>query len=288
MALLRPEVDDVGTQLPQPCPQPVEELVVVDVGVRPPLALHQQQGGIDPEAVDPDAEPETQQLDELFEDVRIGGVDIGLERVELVVVVTPGPLVERPDALLLAREHRMVPRLGRVVVAPDEELARPPVGVLPRREEPRMPVRGVMRNGVDEHAHPELVGARQEGAEAVQVAEARIHGQVVVDVVAVVPPQARVERQQPDPGDAERRHMVEPGQRPRQIAEAVAVAVGEPGQVEAVDERAGVGGPARGDVGCAFWGGGHPPLIRRKVRMGDGAGTRVGDGAFLLLCGFTA
>jgi hypothetical protein len=67
-----------------------------------------------------------------------------------------------------------------------------------------MGVRGVVRDVVDDHAHPAPVRLGDQRVEVVHVAEARVDRGVVGDVVAAVAPRRDEERRHPDRVDAER------------------------------------------------------------------------------------
>ena len=68
-------------------------------------------------------------------------------------------------------------------------------------------------------------------------AEAGVDRGVVGHVVAVVAVRGGVEGHQPEAGDAEAGEVVEPLGQAQEVADAVAVAVGEGLDVEAVDDR---------------------------------------------------
>ncbi len=75
-----------------------------------------------------------------------------------------------------------------------------------------------------------------EGANVAQAAVGRVDVGVVGDVVAVVQQWRRVERQQPDRRYAQVLEVVELLRQPGEIADAVAVAVGERPDVQLVDD----------------------------------------------------
>ena len=89
--------------------------------------------------------------------------------------------------------------------------------------------------------HPWFTASRAGGEQRVEVverAEDRVDVAVVGDVVAEVRHRRGVERRQPDRLDAERRQVVEVAGDPRQVADAVAVGVGERAGVDLVDDPA--------------------------------------------------
>ncbi len=79
------------------------------------------------------------------------------------------------------------------------------------------------------------------GDEAIEVglrAVLRIDRGVIAHVVADVPAGRRIDRRQPDRVDAEALEVVEVGDDPRQVADPVAVAVGEAARVDLVHHAA--------------------------------------------------
>ena len=84
---------------------------------------------------------------------------------------------------------------------------------------------------------PRRLRLRHEAAEVAHRAEVGIDAAVVGDVVAVVAAGARIERQQPERGDAEVLQVVELLGQPGEIADAVVVAVGERLDVKLIDDR---------------------------------------------------
>ena len=76
-----------------------------------------------------------------------------------------------------------------------------------------------------------------EALEVVERAVDRVDRGVVGDVVAVVPERRRIEGEQPDAGDAEVLQILELLGQPREVADAVVVAVVERANVGFVDDR---------------------------------------------------
>ncbi len=100
-----------------------------------------------------------------------------------------------------------------------------------------MLIGGVVDDQLDEHLDLALVRRADECSEVVERAVARMHAQVVGDVVAVVFERRGKERQQPEAGDAEALQIVELLGQAREIADAVVVAVEERLDVRLVDDR---------------------------------------------------
>jgi len=95
----------------------------------------------------------------------------------------------------------------------------------------------VVEDEVDQHAQPAVARLLDELREVTQVAEVRMNAVVIGDVVTVVLPRRRLEREQPERRDAERGQVVEPAGEALEVAEAVAVLGGERPHRELVDER---------------------------------------------------
>ena len=154
-----------------------------------------------------------------------------------------------PEVLLADRVERPVGRFGvdeddarvgvaGVVVVPDVEVAVRAGRVGAGRLEPRMGVRGVVHDEVDDH--PDAAGVRrvEELLEVAERAELRQHAGEVADVVAAVAQRRRVERRQPQAVDAEPLQVVELLGQPAQVAGAVAVGVVEAADEHLVEHRA--------------------------------------------------
>ena len=84
---------------------------------------------------------------------------------------------------------------------------------------------------------PRACAACDEALQVRQRAVVGMHAAIVGDVVAVVAPRRGIERQQPDRVDAELGDVVELGDQPGEIADAVVVGVEERLDVQLVDDR---------------------------------------------------
>ena len=160
---------------------------------------------------------------------------------------------------LLLEEHVQVPRRRRRVVLPRAaaEVALPvgrrtlrragnpdvPVAFRigarrPRLDEPRMLLRSVIRHQIDNHANPAAMRRRDQPIERRQIAELRMDAAVVADVVAPVVERRRVDRVQPDRVDADRLEIVEMRGDAVEVADAVAVRIGERARIDLVEDGA--------------------------------------------------
>ena len=170
---------------------------------------------------------------------RVVEVQVGLVRVEAVPVVglgdrIPGPvrglevLEDDPRLLVLARACRSRRR---------SRARGCPAGRGARRwnhgcwSEVWLSTSSVMTR------RPRACASRRNVAEVVERAVGRVDVGVVGDVVAVVAQRRRIERQQPEGGDAQVLQVVELLRQPAEVADAVAVAVEERADVQLVDDR---------------------------------------------------
>ena len=132
-----------------------------------PVSGDEERDRVDPETVDAQLQPETDDFRDLLAHFRIGGVEVRLM------------------AVLLVGEHVGSPVFG-LVVAPDVVVA---VAVVLGRAcllEPGVLHRGVVHDQVDDDAHPTVVGGADHLDEVTQVPVAFVDAEVVGDVVAVV------------------------------------------------------------------------------------------------------
>jgi hypothetical protein len=98
-------------------------------------------------------------------------------------------------------------------------------------------VRGVVDDEVHDQLHAALVERLEQPVQVGQAAEERVDVLVVADVVTVVVLGRRVDRGEPQHVDAQRHEVVEVGGDAVQVADAVAVGVGEAARVDLVDHR---------------------------------------------------
>ena len=221
---------EVGAQVRQ-------QLVrILDRPLRKPGRLDQEGHGVHPEAGQALLRPEARDLGDLVPHLRVGDVEVGLLGVEAVQIPLARLLVVRPVRVLLVGEDDVARLLLRLVVAPDVEVAIGRVARGPRLLEPRVADRRVVDDQVGDDPDAAVLRGAHHLGEVAERAELRVHGVEVDDVVAVVALGRGVERHEPDAGDADPREVVDALDEPRQVAAAVAVAVEERLDVEAVDD----------------------------------------------------
>ena len=107
-----------------------------------------------------------------------------------------------------------------------------------RLDEPRMLVGGVVDDEVHDQPDAALVQRGHQLVELRERAEQRVDVLVVADVVAVVVHRRAVDRREPDDVDTEPGEVVDVGEDPAEIADPVAVGVGEAARVDLVDDGA--------------------------------------------------
>lgn len=284
VAVLAEVLDDVGRPLVGLAEQHAVGIARVDhlahlleqlVGPRQVLAvgallLEQVGHGVEPEAVDPEVQPEPQRVEDRLDHLGVLEVEVGLVGEEPVPEVLLAHRVERPVGALGVDEDD--PRVGvaGVVVGPHVEVAVGALRVAAAGLEPGVLVRGVVHDEVDDHAHAAGVGGGQEVLEVLDVAELGQHRGVVADVVPPVAQRGGEERRQPEAVDAEPLEVVELVDHAAQITHAVGVAVGEAADEHLVEDGALV------PLGVAARGGedGGPVAVVGSGRVGDGNGHR--------------
>ena len=203
----------------------VRPLLLVEVGHR-----------VEAEAVEPDVEPEAQDLDHRVLHRRVLVVQVRLVAEEAVPVVLAADGVVRPVRDLGVDEDDPGVAVRLVRVRPDVEVAVRAVRILARGLEPGMVGRGVVHDQVDDHAHPALVGRLDERAEVLDRPVVGIDPVEVGDVVAAVAKRRGIERQHPDAVDPEPLQVVELLLEAAEVAGAVVVAVEERARMDLVED----------------------------------------------------
>ena len=188
--------------------------------------------------------------------------------VELAALDVVGPV-----GLLGVHEDDAGVVVAGVVVGPHVEV---PVGALGVRAgglEPGMGIRGVVDDHVDDDADPALMGLVDQLAEVLHRSVARVDGRVVGDVVAAVAYGRGVEGRNPHAVHAQPRQVVQTGDEPAQVPDAVAVGVGEGAQQCLVEDGRAEPLRVRADAGAGLSRQDRHPGDRRchRHRHGDSA-----------------
>ena len=175
-----------------------------------PDRLDQERDRVEPEAAQPLLEPEAGDLRDLVAHLRVGDVEVRLVGVEAVQVPPPRLSVVRPVGVLLVGEDDVAGLLRRLLVGPDVEVV---VRVVAAR------ARAAWNHGCwsDVWFGTRSAITRMPRSRAVRTmlddvavrAEPRVDAVEVRDVVAVVALARRVERHQPEAGDADAGEVVD-------------------------------------------------------------------------------
>ncbi len=121
-------------------------------------------------------------------------------------------------------------------IAPHVPVALGGVAPGPGVEEPGVLVRGVVRDPVERDPHAEVVGVGDQSVELGEVAEGGVDVAVVGNVVAEVGHRRRVDRRQPQRIDAEPAEMAQLRADAGEVADAIAICVGERARVDLVED----------------------------------------------------
>ncbi len=201
--------------------------------------LEQPVGHVDPEAVDAAVQPETEDVFEQVADLGVAPVEVGLGGVEEMevplAVVHPGPGRAAEDRLPVVGRQ-----LTGLTTPLPEQVAGPLRAPWPGGQgclEPLVLAGGVVGHQVDDHLDAERVRRRHHGVEVGERAEPGVDVAVVGDVVAVVVLGRGVEGRDPDGVDAQLGEVGQPRRDAAQVAEPVAVGVGEGADVDLVADR---------------------------------------------------
>jgi hypothetical protein len=100
-----------------------------------------------------------------------------------------------------------------------------------------MLIGGVIHDQLGDDAQPEGVCVVEKAAEVVERAVVGMHAEVIGDVVSVVAQGRRVEREQPQGGDAEILQVRQPRAQAVEVAYAVAAAILKGADVELINDR---------------------------------------------------
>ncbi len=202
--------------------------------------LEQAVRDVHPEPGDPPVQPEPQDLLEHRRDARVAPVPVrlaGVEQVQVPLAVGnpgPGPAAEPGRPVV-----RRLLAVGAPAVAEDEQV---PLGAARRRRkcllEQRVLGRAVVRHQVDDHPDVMAPARRAPGRRSRRGCRAcGSTSSVVADVVAAVVQRRGVERGQPDGVHAQAGQVLKAARKARQVADPVAVGVGEAARVDLVHHR---------------------------------------------------
>ena len=204
--------------------------IVAEAGIE-----HHEVDRIDTEAVDAPLQPEAGDVEERLLYRRMVAVNLRLLLQEVVHVILAAARVPRPCR---AAEDRL-PIVGRRAVGlgivPDVPIGAGVVAAGPAFLEPRVPVAGVRPDLIDDDLHAERVRAGDERVEVGKRAEDRVDVAIIGHVIAEIGHRRPEEGRQPDRLDAQARDMVEVRGDAGQVADAVAIRIGEAARIDLID-----------------------------------------------------
>ena len=207
--------------------------VVAELGV-----LDHHVADVDAEAGHAAVPPEAHDVVEGAAHAVVPPVQVGLLGEEVVQVVLPRRRVEGPRRAAEAAHPVVGGRAVGLGVGPHVPVASGPVDRRARLHEPPVVVARVVGDEVEQHLDADPARRRDDLVEVVHGPVLGEHGAVVGDVVAPVGVGRRHNRAQPQAVDPQPGQMVEAAEQPRQVADAVVVAVGERAHVHLVEQGA--------------------------------------------------
>ena len=168
-----------------------------------PLALDQIRNRIQPQGIHSHIQPEPHHLEHFVQHQRVVEVQVRLVRKKTVPVVGIGLYVPGPVGLLGIGENDAGFPVFLIALAPDVELPFRRTGrSLPRPLKPRMLVRSVVDDELDQYLDVAFVRCFQKRLKIFQGSVAGMHVGVIGNVVPVVPQGRGEKRKQPQTSDA--------------------------------------------------------------------------------------
>jgi hypothetical protein len=200
--------------------------------------VHREVDRVEAEAVDAALQPEAGGIDQRRLHLFIMHVEVGLRGQEVVQIIlaparVPGPARAVEDRLPVVRRRPVRPGVG-----PHVPIRFGIVAALPAFPEPGVLVRAMGVDLVDDDLEAEAVGRGEEPVEIGERAEDRVDIAIVGNVVAVIFHRRCEEGRQPDRIDPERGDIVETLGDPGEVANPVAVRIGEAARIDLVDDGA--------------------------------------------------
>ncbi len=210
------------------------------------LALDQVGHRVHAKAVDAEIQPKLHDRPDRFANCRIVVVQVRLVAEEPVPVVGLRDRVPGPVRELGVEKDEANAAIAIVGLAPHVPVPTRIVRRAARFDEPRVLIRRVIQDELDDHAQPARVRLLQECLELLERAIARMDVRIIGNVVPIVPKWRWIHGLDPEAVDAERREMVQLGRQPDEVADAVSVAVRKRLDVQLIEDRVlvpeGVGG----------------------------------------------
>ncbi len=191
---------------------------------------------VDAKPIDAAPEPETKDVVHRLLDGGVSPVEVGLLLQEGVIIILPAGLIPLPGRAAEIADPVVRRCSVETRIAPDVPIS---PGAAPRGaalEEPRVLVRGVIGNEIENDLELAGVGGQKQAVEIRKGAEARIDVAIVSDVVPEIRHGRRIDRRYPNGVDSELDEMIEPSLDTAKVADAIAVRVLKRAGIDLVDD----------------------------------------------------
>ena len=206
------------------------------IGDVDPVLRDQKGHGVHTKARNAQLQPEADDFEDFGLDIGIGNVEIRLEFEEAMEIPGTRLAAISPGRFLHAGKDHALVRIGGLLVGPDEIVAKLGRGIIDRGLEPGVLVRTMVHHQIHDHAQPALVASVDELDEVARRAVAWIDAIIVRDVIAMVTPRRRLERREPNGGDAQPLQIIEPAHRTAKVTDTIAISILKCIERQAVDD----------------------------------------------------
>jgi hypothetical protein len=201
------------------------------------FAFHQIRHGVQAQSVHAHVQPVAHHRQHFFQHLRVVVVQVGLMRIEAVPEVGVGFGVPGPVGLFRVAKNDAGAGVGLVVVGPHVEIACRRTGARGARAlKPAVLVRRMVDHQFGNDAQAARMRLADQFAYVGHGAVVGMHATVVGNVIAVVAPWRRVERQQPDRVHAQAGDVVQLHDQAGDVAHPVVIRVEERLHMQLVDD----------------------------------------------------
>gem|GEM_PF-2532261 len=202
------------------------------------VALDQVGNRVQAQTVDAHVQPVAHHRQHGLHHLRVVEVEVRLVRIEAVPEVLLGHWVPRPVGFLGVEKDDPCAVVLLVGIRPDVEIPRCRALLrLARALEPGVLVGRVVDDQFGDHPQPALVRLGDEAPGVGHAAVFRMHAAVIGDVVTIVTPRRRIERQQPDGVHPKIGDVIQLLDQAGEVTDAVVVRVVEGLQVHLIHHR---------------------------------------------------
>ena len=190
-----------------------------------PILLDEVGHRVESESVNTHVHPEPHCIEHLVNDAWFVEIEIGLVVEESMPVVLPPFLVPFPVGLLGVEKDDAGVGVLLIGVGPHVEISEWAIRIAAGGLEPRVGVRGVVHDEVDDDAQTTVMGSIEECLEVLDRSQFLANPSVITDVVPTIAQWGVVERREPQAVHAEPLQVVQFGLQPLEVANAVAIGV---------------------------------------------------------------